>query len=231
MLCSCAGSTRASTAVLSQIEATPGAVIAAQAVPEDCGRLPPFGRVFPQQFGGWSACPAGHHGHVGADPCVPERRDRLLDRHAGGAVRLLDWTTRMRRHLAARSWRAGPPLTAGAGRVEASTLSWLQSSLLTSISFMMSASSASGAAVSAAGASASASSAGGVCAGAASIEARLKPAASTAALPSHILSWKSLPARIPDRAENAFVLVQNYGEGAQGALARSVMPSTSSWGW
>src|SRR3981189_987365 len=36
LLCSCAGSTRASIAVLSQIEPTPGAVIAAQAVPEDC---------------------------------------------------------------------------------------------------------------------------------------------------------------------------------------------------
>src|SRR5262245_27485398 len=33
---------RASTAVWSQIEATPGAVIAAQAVPDDCGRLPPL---------------------------------------------------------------------------------------------------------------------------------------------------------------------------------------------
>src|SRR6185436_21080986 len=42
LLCSDPGSTRASTAVVSQIEATPGAVIAAQAVPEDCGRLPPL---------------------------------------------------------------------------------------------------------------------------------------------------------------------------------------------
>src|SRR6202034_3851296 len=41
---SCAGSTRASTAVLSQIEPTPGAVMAAHAVPEDCGSLPPFAR-------------------------------------------------------------------------------------------------------------------------------------------------------------------------------------------
>ncbi len=42
LLCSWPGSTRASTAVLSQIEPTPGAVIAAQAVPEDCGTLPPL---------------------------------------------------------------------------------------------------------------------------------------------------------------------------------------------
>ena len=34
--CSCPGSTRASIEVLSQIEPTPGAVAAAQAVPEDC---------------------------------------------------------------------------------------------------------------------------------------------------------------------------------------------------
>ena len=42
MLCSCEGSTRASIAVLSQIEPTPGAVTAAHAVPEDCGALPPL---------------------------------------------------------------------------------------------------------------------------------------------------------------------------------------------
>src|SRR5882757_11087686 len=36
LLCSCDGSTRASIAVLSQIEPTPGAVIAAHAAPEDC---------------------------------------------------------------------------------------------------------------------------------------------------------------------------------------------------
>src|SRR6201746_673225 len=35
-LCSCDGSTRASIAVLSQIEPTPGAVIAAHAEPADC---------------------------------------------------------------------------------------------------------------------------------------------------------------------------------------------------
>src|SRR6478736_5606162 len=42
LLCSALGSTRASTAVLSQIEPAPGAVAAAQALPEDCGRLPPL---------------------------------------------------------------------------------------------------------------------------------------------------------------------------------------------
>src|SRR3954452_9584376 len=42
LLCSEPGSTRASTAVLSQIERAPGAVAAAQALPEDCGRLPPL---------------------------------------------------------------------------------------------------------------------------------------------------------------------------------------------
>src|SRR5882757_7247460 len=36
LLCTCDGSTRASIAVLSQIEPTPGAVIAAHAAPEDC---------------------------------------------------------------------------------------------------------------------------------------------------------------------------------------------------
>src|SRR5258708_9930294 len=42
LLCSCVGSTRASIAVLSQTEPTPGAVIAAHADPPDCGSLPPF---------------------------------------------------------------------------------------------------------------------------------------------------------------------------------------------
>ena len=42
LLCSAPGSTRASTAVLSQIAPAPGAVAAAQALPEDCGRLPPL---------------------------------------------------------------------------------------------------------------------------------------------------------------------------------------------
>src|ERR1700681_2311839 len=42
LLCSCPGSTRASIAVLSQIEPAPGAVTAAQAAPEACGVLPPF---------------------------------------------------------------------------------------------------------------------------------------------------------------------------------------------
>src|SRR5882724_11213337 len=42
LLCSWDGSTRASTAVLSQIDPTPGAVMAAQADPEDCGVVPPL---------------------------------------------------------------------------------------------------------------------------------------------------------------------------------------------
>jgi hypothetical protein len=52
---------------------------------------------------------------------------------------------------------------------------WLQSSLLTSMSFMMSASLTSGAASSSAAAISGSSSAGGVCAVAARIEAKLTP--------------------------------------------------------
>src|SRR5437868_6485374 len=44
LLCSELGSTRASMAVLSQIEATPGAVTAAQAIPEDVFVLFHLGR-------------------------------------------------------------------------------------------------------------------------------------------------------------------------------------------
>src|SRR5258707_13249632 len=78
---------------------------------------------------------------------------------------------------------AARPFGAGPVKVEASTLSWLQSSLLTSMSFRMSVSLTSGAAAasSAAGISAS-SSAGGVCAAAASTQTMLKPAASVSSL-------------------------------------------------
>src|SRR5664279_1192060 len=57
---SCAGSTRASTAVLSQTEPTPGADIAAHALPEDCGALPPLASFSvnnsePVSAAGWRA--------------------------------------------------------------------------------------------------------------------------------------------------------------------------------
>jgi hypothetical protein len=35
-----------------------------------------------------------------------------------------------------------------------------------------------------------------------------------AAAPDQIEFWKSLPARIPARAQNAFALLQNYGANA-----------------
>src|SRR5277367_2152497 len=58
LLWSCDGSTRASTAVLSQIEPTPGAVIAAHAVPEDCGSLPPFASFSDSSCDAVSGCGA-----------------------------------------------------------------------------------------------------------------------------------------------------------------------------
>ena len=70
LLCSCDGSTRASIAVLSQIEPTPGAVIAAHAAPED--------RCSPVVIFCCSASEADNgllpgDGEIGADPRIPER--------------------------------------------------------------------------------------------------------------------------------------------------------------
>ena len=89
MLLSCAGSTRASIAVLSQIEPTPGAVIAAHAVPEDCGRLAAVCQFFRQQLRRRQDRGLAGDGHVGADPGIPEWRQRLLHRHRGRAIRLV----------------------------------------------------------------------------------------------------------------------------------------------
>ena len=186
MLCSCAGSTRASIAVLSQIEPTPGAVIAAHAVPEDCDGWPSPENLLPQQIRAGQCLGLVDHGHVGADPGIPERRQRLLHRHVGRAIRLVLGCP--------RRVGAGGGLAAGAlsrpdraAAVAASTLSWLQSSSRSSMS-----ASASEAAVSAA---ASASSSGGsawACAGG----AMPTPAASNSSIarPYRVLEIMTPPA-------------------------------------
>jgi hypothetical protein len=93
---------------------------------------------------------------------------------------------------------------------EASALSTLQSSLLTSISFMMSGSLASGAGVAAFGcSSAGQTDVGALCAAAVKIDATPKPTTSAGSLvqPYRVLEIITRP-RIPI-AENASALVQN----------------------
>src|SRR5258708_21689243 len=172
LLWSCPGSTRASTAVLSQIEPTPGAVIAAQAVPEDCGTLPPFASFSDSTSEAVSVpCRATvmsapiRVSRNGETDCLTETADEpfglAFDDHDASAPAFFG---------------ALRPFAAGPDSGEASRLSWLQSSLLTSMSFMISASLTSGAVAVAAAGSSSSSSGGGVCVPAASIVAQAKPA-------------------------------------------------------
>ena len=193
MLCSDPGSTRASTDVWSQIEATPGAVIAAQAVPDDCGRLPPLAS-FSESCSDVVAVP--WRATVMSAPMRVSQNgeiDCLTDTaEVPFALSLADHAVSM---LPA-AFDAPLPLGAGPVRVEASTLSRLQSSLLTSMSFMMSTSLAPAAAsVSSAAGSSVSSSAGGVCAAAATIEAKPMQAASigSRAQPNRILGIIARP--------------------------------------
>jgi hypothetical protein len=79
LLCSWPGSMRASTAVLSHSAPTPGAVMAAQAVPEDCeGAASYFWRSRSALV---ATAIRVDHGHVGANTRIPERKHRLLDRN------------------------------------------------------------------------------------------------------------------------------------------------------
>ena len=154
-------------------------MIAAQAVPEDCCELPPFASLSASASDAVSVpCRAT----VMSAPMRVSRNgetDCLTDTaEAPFGLALFDQVA-----SALAPFGAARPFGAGPVRVEASTLSWLQSSLLMSMSFRMSVSLTSGAtaASSAAGISAS-SSAGGVCAAAASTENRLKPATSVSSL-------------------------------------------------
>ncbi|WGR95242.1 hypothetical protein MTX20_15010 [Bradyrhizobium sp. ISRA435] len=100
------------------------------------------------------------------------------------------------------------------GRVVGSVLSWLQSSLLSSISFRMSASFASAAgAASSVGAS---SLAGGVCAAAESAMATLKPSANSGSLAQPNRDVVVIPSpRIPE-PQDAIPVVRNCGNRGYG---------------
>src|ERR1700681_4784659 len=142
-------------ALLSQIEPTPGAVAAAQAVPEDCGALPPLAAFSDSSSDIVVGCRATV---MSAPILVSQNGDRgcFTDKAEPFGLSLEDHDISLPEPArgASRAFDAGPVV-----RVEASTLSWLQSS---SRSFR-SASSAPGAAVSAAAAGGF-SSAGTACA-------------------------------------------------------------------
>src|ERR1700716_3021989 len=129
LLCSWDGSTRASTAVLSQIEATPGAVTAAPAEPEDGGADPPLASFSDSAS---EAVSVPWRATVMSAPIRVSQNgvsDRLTDTadvplrfsFADQAVSALAVA-----FGAARDFGAGPV------RGKASRSSWLQSSLLTS---------------------------------------------------------------------------------------------------
>src|SRR5689334_21150055 len=171
------GSTRASTEVLSQTDPAPGAVTAAHALPPDCGRLPPLAAfsasnsdiVVGSRVTVISApMRASQYGvtdcltETAEEPFVPFLFDQLMPPSDVCELRIL---------------AAGP-----SPRVDASTLSWLQSSLLTSMPFSTSSSSALCAGACSAVVVSASSSAGTDWASAGEASAVRKPAASSSAL-------------------------------------------------
>src|SRR5664279_1747855 len=171
LLVSWAGSTRASTAVLSQTEPTPGADIAAHALPEDCGALPPLASFSdnssePVSVAGWRVSVMSAPILVsqnGVSGCFTDTAAEpfalSFDDHDASPFAIV---------FGERAFDAGAHVS-----VEASTLSWLQSSSrpLMSASFMF-ASAESAAEVSAA--VSSLSSAGTACAAAGAADIKLK---------------------------------------------------------
>src|SRR5215203_1222217 len=123
LLCSWAGSMRASTAVLSHSVPTPGAVMAAQAVPEDCeGAASYFWRsrsaLVATAFGLTTVMSAPTRASQNGNT------DRLTETDdAPLPLRLEDHAA----PLSARPLAAARPFAGARFSVEASTLSWLQS--------------------------------------------------------------------------------------------------------
>src|SRR5215470_258369 len=150
LLCSWVGSTRASTAVLSQIDPAPGAEIAAQTEPEDCGRAPPFAAFSATS----SAIVVGSRVTVMSAPtrvsqngdtdCLTDTADAPFGLSPPDhAIPLPVFPLPVMACCAADGLGAAAAIS-----VDTSTLSWLQSRLLTSMP-VMSTSSASAARVSA----------------------------------------------------------------------------------
>src|SRR5262245_36095049 len=190
--CSAPGSTRASTAVLSQIEPTPGADIAAQALPEEFSGGA-FGEIFWRNTSPLVVTGAGLTtvmsapilvSQNGAIDCLTETEEAplplALDDH--------DASSLLAPLAAARAF------TEGRFNMEASILSWLQSSLSMSTSLRISSSFFSGAGAASSSASSASSAAGGDCASAVAA-AMQRPAASTSGrhFPINVLNFITPP--------------------------------------
>src|SRR5215471_9520898 len=137
LLCSWVGSTRASIAVLSQIDPAPGAEIAAQTEPEDCGRAPPFAAFSATS----SAIVVGSRVTVMSAPTRVSQNgdtDCLTDTDdAPFGLSPPDHAISLPVFPLPVMCCAADGLGAAAAiSVDASTLSWLQSRLLTSIPVM-----------------------------------------------------------------------------------------------
>ena len=131
---------------------------------------------------------------IGRSDAVAEGDARRVRR--GSSSRIPPGAERFAAATSAASFDAPLRIVAGPVRVDASTLSRLQSSLLTSMSFMMSRSlTLGGVSVSSAAGVSGSSSAGGVWAAAATIEAKPMPAASigSRAQPNRILGIIARP--------------------------------------
>ena len=208
LLWSALGSTRASTEVLSQIEPTPGAVTAAQALPEEFSPGAP-GEIFCCSRSPLVA-PCGGLTTVMSAPmrvsqngeidCLTDTEDAplplALEDHAAESL--------------AAFFAAGRPLAEGAFSVDASTLSWLQSSLSMSTSLRRSSSFLSGAAAVSSSTSAASSDAGGVCA-IATAENRPKPAASASSPSRRIDVLDFMTSARLQQDLHAVILAQNCG--------------------
>src|SRR5882724_9874800 len=194
--CSEPGSTRASTAVLSQIEPTPGADIAAQALPEEFsgGAL---GEIFCRNRSPLVVPGAGLTTVMSAPILVSQNGeiDCLTETEAAPLPLALDDHDAL---SPAALFAAARPLTDGRFNMEASTLSWLQSSLSMSTSFRRSSSFFSGAGAACSSASSASAAGGGDCASAVA-EASAKPAASASGrnFPVNVLNFITLPGSRP----------------------------------
>src|SRR5882757_8392692 len=171
-------------AVLSQIEPTPGAVTAAQAVPEDCDGWP-SGEYFCRS----TSALVEAEGWLTTVISAPIRVSQNGDSDCLTKIAEVPFGLALDDHDASppsAAFGAVRPFATSMLNVKASTLSWLQSSLSISMSFpsisFMSTSLLSASLISRAGscsaASAASSDGGGACAPAGSTAARLKPAAS-----------------------------------------------------
>ena len=226
MLCSDPGSTRASTEVLSQIEATPGAVIAAQAVPDDCGRLPPLASF------------SESSSDVVAVPCRATVMSAPMRVSQNGEMDCLTDTAEVPFALSLADHAASTPAAAfdaplrvrrrtGQGRridIEQAPVELADVDVLHDVD-VVDAREPPRSLPPQARPDRRPPAAFAPLPPASKPNLRRPPA--SAAAPSQIAYWESLPARIPSRAQNAFALLRNYGADDSAHFMRTSWPGTA----